>query len=47
MAGDAHLHNAAAALRDILTRRQPEYRWDVEVVPHPGRSDRQRLFWAG
>jgi hypothetical protein len=33
MAGDAHLHNAAATLRDILTRRQPEYRWDVEVLP--------------
>jgi hypothetical protein len=33
MPGDAHLHNAAATLRDILTRRQPEYRWDVDVLP--------------
>ena len=35
MAGDAHLHNAAATLRDILARRRPEYRWDVEVLPRP------------
>lgn len=33
MADDRHLHNAAATLQAILTRRQPEYAWVVEVLP--------------
>ena len=38
MTGDAHLRNAAGTLRDILMRRQPEYRWEVEVLPRRDRS---------
>ena len=33
MPDDRHLHNAAATLQAILARRQPEYRWTVEVRP--------------
>jgi hypothetical protein len=33
MPDDRHLHNAAATLQAILTRRRPEYAWIVEVRP--------------
>jgi hypothetical protein len=33
MPDDGHLHHAAAALREILERRQPDYRWHVDVLP--------------
>src|SRR4051794_15909255 len=39
MARDAHLHNAAATPRDILTRSQPDYPGQDETLPcreHPG-----------
>lgn len=36
---DAHLHNAARALREILDRKHPEWVHRVEVLDKPTATD--------